>query len=49
MNGWLTIGKYQYEYNMDGILTGWYRCVGGKLDNGRWPAWNDEIGRMRYC
>ena len=45
---WLEIGRYEYEFK-DGVCTGWYRCVGGKLADGRWPAWNDQVNRIRYC
>lgn len=45
---WQKIG--QYEYEVDGICeyTGWYRCVGGRLADGRWPYWNYKTGGKRY-
>lgn len=48
MNSWQTQGEYQLEYNRHGY-TGWYRCVGGRLADGRWPKWNDVTGEKRYC
>ena len=48
---WQQQGGYEYEYEeKDGGLryTGWYRCVGGRLADGRWPEWNDETGATRY-
>ncbi len=44
---WQTLGNYEYEVGENGY-TGWYRCVGGRLANGLWPAWNSE-GEKRYC
>lgn len=45
MNAWQTLG--QYEYNRHGY-TGWYRCVGGRGADGRWPQWNINTGEKRY-
>lgn len=43
---WQRIGDYEYEYDENGY-TGWYRCVGGRLATGRWPAWNYNTGETR--
>lgn len=43
---WQQIGSYEFEH--DGKrYTGWYRCVGGRLACGKWPAWNSETGEKR--
>ena len=44
---WQTLGRYEYECNEYGRHTGWYRCVGGQLANGRWPQWHSETGAER--
>ncbi len=36
MTAWQRIKGYEYEYGQEGY-TGWYRCVNGKLADGRWP------------
>ena len=46
MTGWQNIGHYQYEYDKNGY-TGWYRCVSGKMADGRWPEWNSHTGATR--
>lgn len=48
MNSWQRIGDYEFEYDQNGAYTGWYRCVGGKLASGQWPAWHRDTGRQRY-
>jgi len=47
MTSWQKIGLYEYEYDQRGKHTGWYRCVGGQLTNGRWPQWNHNTGETR--
>jgi hypothetical protein len=42
---WQTFGSYEHEVSEEyfgGPLfyTGWYRCVGGRLADGRWPMWH---------
>jgi hypothetical protein len=54
---WQTLGNYEYEaaqnYDRNGrpvggmFYTGWYRCVGGRLADGKWPAWNQNTGEER--
>lgn len=39
MSGWQTLGRYEFEYDEHGY-TSWYRCVQGRLADGRWPEWN---------
>ncbi len=46
MKSWQRQGQYEYEYDAHGY-TGWYRCVGGRLANGRWPQWHSETGAER--
>ena len=46
MTGWQTMGQYQYEYDSNGY-TGWYRCVGGRMADGRWLQWNSRTGATR--
>ena len=41
ITGWQQIGNYEYQFSEKGY-TGWYRCVGGRLTNGRWPQWFDK-------
>ena len=46
---WQQIGGYEYEVDGKGTgYTGWVRCVGGKLADGRWPHWNELTGAKRY-
>jgi len=47
MTSWQTLGKYEYEYDQSGY-TGWCRCLGGRLADGRWPEWNANTGGHRY-
>ena len=47
MTAWLTQGRYEHEYDAKGF-TGWYRCVGGRLADGRWPEWKSKTGEKRY-
>ena len=50
MIAWQTLGQYEYEYEYDKSgYTGWYRCVGGKMADRRWPEWNNKTGETRYC
>ena len=44
---WQIFGQYECEYYED-RRTGWYRCVGGRLADGRWPEWNEDTGQKRY-
>lgn len=46
MWGWQTIGGYEYQHNGSNY-TGWYRCVAGRLADGRWPQWNSNTGEER--
>lgn len=46
MTDWQRQGVWEYEYTAAGY-TGWYRCVGGRLADGRWPCWNDQ-GEERF-
>ena len=46
MTAWQQLGNYEYEYNKYGY-TDWYRCVGGKMANGRWPERNSKTGAQR--
>jgi len=43
---WQSLGKYQYEVDENGY-TGWCRCVGGRMADGYWPAWNYTTGKRR--
>ncbi len=46
---WQKLGQYEYEYSHgQHDYTGWYRCVGGQLADGRWPQWNHNTGEKRY-
>jgi len=50
---WLPQGQYEYEVTEEYfggpmLNTGWVRCVGGKLADGRWPMWHPEYGKG-YC
>lgn len=46
MHGWQRIGPYEYQFDKNGY-TGWCRCVGGRLADGRWPEWNQNTGEKR--
>jgi hypothetical protein len=52
MNCWFSQGHYEFEFceGLDGLTydTGWYRCIGGRLRDGRWPQWNLYTGKKRY-
>lgn len=41
------IGGYEFEVDGEDCYTGWYRCIGGRLADGRWPEWHHD-GRTRY-
>jgi hypothetical protein len=46
MKLWQRLGQYEYEH--DGShYTGWYRCAGGRMFDGRWPEWNYRTGEER--
>lgn len=52
---WHPLGNgYEYELACDDqrhigpYATGWCRCVGGRLADGRWPEWNYNTGQQRY-
>lgn len=49
---WQTLGRYEFEVKegTDGncYYTGWIRCVGGRLADGRWPQWNEYTGEERF-
>jgi len=47
MTFWQTLGQYEYECSREVGYTGWCRCVGGRLSNGRWPQWNNNTGGTR--
>jgi len=51
MTFWQTLGHYECEVaqKTDGTAyyTGWVRCVGGCLADGRWPQWNCHTGKKR--
>ncbi len=48
MTFWQTLGHYEYEVDDEGFhYTGWVRCVGGRLTDGRWPEWNIHTGERR--
>lgn len=44
---WQRVGNYEYEHNGHDY-TGWHRCVGGQLADGRHPEWNYKTGETRY-
>ncbi len=48
MTAWMTSEGYEYEYNEQGQFTGRYRCIGGRLADGRWPIW-DANGHVSYA
>lgn len=39
--------RYEFEYDQRDY-TGWYRCIGGRLADGRWPEWNYRTSEKRY-
>jgi hypothetical protein len=45
---WQTVGQYEYEIKEGTGYTGWYRCEGGRLADGRWPEFNYKTGKTRY-
>ena len=47
---WQQLGHYEYEVSETFTLqyTGWYRCINGRMADGRWPAWNYNTGETRY-
>ena len=49
MTSWFhNIGGYEYEVSYEtGDYTGWYRCIGGRLADGRWPMWNFKTRETR--
>lgn len=47
MTFWQRLGQYEYEVS-EGDYTGWVRCVGGQLADGRWPQWNTYTGERRF-
>ena len=44
---WQQLGFYEYEVGSQGY-TGWYRCIGGRLVDKRWPNWNYNNGQTRF-
>jgi len=47
MSFWQTLGNYEYEVDENLRYTGWVRCAGGRLADGRWPKWNMHTGEKR--
>ena len=48
MTSWQSQGGYELEFDFGlNDYTGWYRCIGGRLADGRWPAWNYKTGAKR--
>jgi len=48
---WLPIGQYEHQFVWRPgkcFATGWYRCIEGRLRDGRHPEWNDATGEKRY-
>lgn len=43
---WQRLGQYEYQHDGSNY-TGWYRCIGGRLENGHWPQWNNKTGATR--
>lgn len=39
--------EFEVSYKT-GTYTGWSRCIGGRLADGRWPERNDRTGETRY-
>lgn len=52
MRFWQRFGWYELEVVStaagDCQYSGWYRCIGGRLADGRWPVWKDGTGEVRY-
>lgn len=48
---WQTLGQYEYEVEVGAdshmYYTGWVRCVGGRMADGRWPEHNIYTGKKR--
>lgn len=45
---WQTIDQYEYEYEYDeNGYTGWCRCVGGRMSDGKWLEFNIYTGERR--
>jgi hypothetical protein len=53
MTFWQSLGSYEFEVargpDNQAYYTGWYRCVGGRLADGRWPMWNMDNSEKGYC
>ncbi len=47
MHWWQTLGQYEHEVS-GSQYTGWVRCVGGRLADGRWPEFHQHTGATRY-
>jgi len=48
MKMWQSQGNYEYEYDHSRErYTGWCRCVGGRMADGRWPQFNNQTGETR--
>ena len=45
---WIKTGRYEWEYDKSGRLTGWYRLADGCFPNGRWPERNSQTHETRY-
>lgn len=49
---WQIQGAYEVEVIVDRngmpAYSGWYRCIGGRLADGRWPEWHTQTGATRY-
>ncbi len=45
---WHSLGNHEYEVDERNRPTGWYRCVGGRLASGLWPAWHPRTREVRY-
>ena len=42
-------GGYEFEVNEIAMgYTGWYRCIQGRMADGRWPEWSISTGEVRY-
>lgn len=44
MTFWQTFGQIQREVRKGVGYTGWYRYVGGRCADGRWPEYHSEYG-----
>ena len=44
---WQQLGQYEYEHNGSNY-TGWHRCIGGRMADGRWPEWHSTTGDTRH-